>query len=66
MNETWSPWKTHSTLPPPLRKAEAERQKTLVEELLGTSLHGDFRAVLRAVHGDLSLELENMNDNGRT
>ena len=65
MNASWSPWKTHSNLPPPLRKAEAERQKSLVEDLLGTTLHGDFRSILRAVHGDLSTELESMNDNGR-
>lgn len=58
--EPWSPWKTKSVLPPPLARAEAERQKDAIEDLLGTTLHPEFRSILRAVHGDLSREL---NDN---
>lgn len=64
-SEAWSPWKVYN---PPLhssaRRAEMIGQKINIEYLLSTTLHPDLRVILRAVHGDLSRELDGENDNG--
>lgn len=66
MNQEWSPWRVPKrALPPPYNRAEVIRQKVAAEDLLSTTLHPDFRSILRAFHGDLVMELNGENDNGR-
>lgn len=63
--ESWSPWKVHSSLPPPMRRVEALRQQVAVFDLLGTTLPPEVRRVLRHFESELATELDGENDNGR-